>query len=74
MEFFITSTAFIYSIIAIVVGIALFFIGAGTVIAAEDWGKAGGFVMALLGKLLSFFGSLALILWIVLNLIKFAKS
>ena len=57
-----------YAIGGIVLGIVLFCIG------ADDWDKGVGFLSALLGKLLSFAGSILLLLWIIINVIHYAKS
>lgn len=63
-----------YAIGGIVLGIVLFCIGGALMIGAEDWGKGVGFLSALLGKLLSFAGSILLLLWIIINVIHYAKS
>ena len=74
MEFFLTFTALMYAIGGIVLGIVLFCIGAALVIGPEDWGKGVGFLSVLFGKLLSFAGSIMLLLWIIINVIHYAKS
>ena len=63
-----------YAIGGIVLGIVLFCIGAAVMIGAEDWGKGVGFLSVLFGKLLSFAGSILLLMWIIINVIHYAKS
>lgn len=74
MEFFLTLTALMYAIGAIFAGIVLFCVGFAVIATAEDWGKGVGFLTVLLGKLISFVGSVMLLMWIVINIIQFAKS
>lgn len=74
MTFFLTLTALMYAIGAIVAGIVLFCVGFAVIATAEDWGKGIGFLSVLFGKLLSFAGSVMLLLWFILNVIQFAKS
>lgn len=74
MTFFLTLAALMYAIGAIFAGIVLFCVGFAAIAAAEDWGKGVGFLTVLLGKLISFVGSVMLLMWIVINVIQFAKS
>lgn len=74
MTFFLTLTALMYAIGAIFAGIVLFCVGFAVIATAEDWGKGVGFLTVLLGKLISFVGSVMLLMWIVINIIQFAKS